>query len=102
MHGDAVKMCSRLHHLPTRVQEFAANAERQGNAELAKAAKQTRMGMLRNPCDVVHRPETMQDAIRRVAGGIPPVTPFATLERARGDLERAKDQLQKLDLNASA
>ena len=80
-----------------RLQEFEQSAART-DADLAATAHAVRKGMLRNPCDVVHRPASMQGAIRRVAACIPPVTPFATLERARRDLQRAKEQLIELDI----
>jgi hypothetical protein len=71
---------------------------RQPRAWRRDAARRVRRGMLCNPCDVVHKPSSMLGAIRRVAACIPPVTPFVTLERSRRDLDRAREQLQALDV----
>ena len=89
---------SRQSTLNVALQEFENAHRAAGDDQLASAAAQTRLGMLRNPCDVVHKPATMMDAIHRVEGCIPPVTPFATLEKARRDLQRAREQLIALDI----
>jgi hypothetical protein len=53
---------------------------------------------METPCDVVHKPSSMLGAIRRLQAGIPPKTPYVVLERARKDLEKAKEQLIELDV----
>lgn len=70
-----------------------------GDEAMAEAAAAVRRGLLRTPCDVVHTPASMLGAIRRVEAGIPTVrTPWLTLERAKADLQKAREQLLALDI----
>jgi hypothetical protein len=80
------------------VQEYSEDAHKRGDFEIAKTAEALRNGLMRTPCDVVHRPASMLGAIRRVQAGIPPRTPYIVLERARKDLQRAQEQLMELDV----
>ena len=79
------------------MQEYDEAARTRGNDAMAKSAAATRAGLERTPCDVVHTPSTMLGAIRRVEAGLPRIrTPYVTIERARGDLKRAREQLLAL------
>ena len=75
------------------VQEIHEACMDEGLKEKAAVAEQVKHALLRTPCDVVHEPTSMHDAIRRVAACTPPVTPFVTLERCREDLRRVAAQL---------
>lgn len=81
-------------------QEIQESWEAAGEPERAALADQVKHAMLRTPCDVVHEPTSMHDAIRRVTACMPPVTPFETLERCREDLGRVAEQLEAVGIRA--
>lgn len=58
----------------------------------AAVADRVRKGLLRTPCDVIHDPTTVDGAIHRIQASLPNITPFATLEYARKDLDTALEQ----------
>lgn len=82
------------------MQEIQQSWQAAGEPERAALADQVKHAMLRTPCDVVHEPTSMHDAIRRVAACMPPVTPFETLERCREDLSRVAEQLEAVGIKA--
>lgn len=80
------------------LQEIQDAWEGEGQETRAALADQVKHAMLRTPCDVVHEPTSMHDAIRRVSACTPPVTPFQTLELCRGDLRRVAEQLDAVGI----
>eukprot|EP00892_Ulva_mutabilis_P000379 jgi/Ulvmu1/10341/UM061_0024.1 len=92
--GQAETIMSRMYS------EIHDTCMEQGNDERAAVAEQVKHALLRTPCDVVHEPTSMHDAIRRVAACTPPVTPFVTLERCREDLKKVATQLDAVGIYA--